>query len=74
MIIILLAVVPFVAAGIMMPDGTRPLSAIEDVASWLVSNTWVALGTGARGALAVSLALLAISAAISTHIYARRDL
>ena len=73
MIIILLAVVPFVAAGIMMPDGTRPLSAIEDVASWLVSNAWAPWALCA-GALAASLALLAISAAISTHIYARRDL
>lgn len=73
MIFILIAVVPFVAAGILVPDNTQPLSAIEGAAAWLVSNTWAPWALGA-GALAVSLALLAISAAISTHIYARRDL
>lgn len=73
MIFILIAVVPFVAAGILVPDNTQPLSAIEGAAAWLTSNAWAPWALGA-GALVVSLALLAISAAISTHIYARRDL
>lgn len=73
MILIVIAVVPFVTAGILVPDDTQPLSAIEGAVTWLASNAWAPWALAA-GALVASLALLAASAAISTRIYTRRDL